>query len=401
MRDGNIKKFLYITKIIPAYALFQEYRIKRKERTDKWYFKYLPIKKNKIVFDNFAGNGYGDNPRAIAEEIIRQGINCDLVFLVKTKDKIPGKIRQVVYGSPQAMLELATAKMWVFNFRRIKHPKKRKGQIYFHTSHGNYGFKSVEGETTNLSDEYVQAAKLDGSITDYILSSCHDDTEKMSQYYWLNEKTTILELGTPKDDVLFDERKKRIIRKRIRDELGISDNMGVILYMPTFRDDFSIEYYDLNFYNVISAFSRRFAKEFMVLLRLHPNISKRSFELILDTEKVIDVSSYTEATDLLFASDFMISDYSGAIISFALLEKPVFLYTPDLYKFKSSRGLRDYYNKIPCRKAMTNEELVNNVLNYDDRNYFFAWRELFDEINYVNLGESSKKVVEWIKDTLG
>ena len=33
---------------------------------------FLPIKPNKIVFDNFCGRGLGDSPMYIAKEIIRQ-----------------------------------------------------------------------------------------------------------------------------------------------------------------------------------------------------------------------------------------------------------------------------------------------------------------------------------------
>ena len=45
-------------------------------------FNFFKIDEKKIVFDNFNGKGYGCNPKYIAEELIRQNINCDMVWLV-------------------------------------------------------------------------------------------------------------------------------------------------------------------------------------------------------------------------------------------------------------------------------------------------------------------------------
>ena len=50
----KIKKKLYNVVALPAL---------------KNLFRILPIAKNKIVFDNFCGKGYGGNPKYIAEAI--------------------------------------------------------------------------------------------------------------------------------------------------------------------------------------------------------------------------------------------------------------------------------------------------------------------------------------------
>ena len=58
--------------------------------------------------------------KAIAEEIIRQNLSWDLVWLTKEHhNDIPKQIRQVKYGSPEAMREMATAKMWIINVRNV------------------------------------------------------------------------------------------------------------------------------------------------------------------------------------------------------------------------------------------------------------------------------------------
>ena len=45
--------------------------------------RILPIKKDKIVFCNFSGRGYGDNPKYIAEEIHKRNLNIDISSIHK------------------------------------------------------------------------------------------------------------------------------------------------------------------------------------------------------------------------------------------------------------------------------------------------------------------------------
>ena len=38
----------------------------------------LPVKKNKIIFTNYMGKGFGCNCRPVAEELLRRGYICNL-----------------------------------------------------------------------------------------------------------------------------------------------------------------------------------------------------------------------------------------------------------------------------------------------------------------------------------
>lgn len=52
----------------------------------------FPVR-DKIVFMYFWGRGYGDSPKYIAEEIIRQGLPYDLVWLVQDMNtEVPNRI---------------------------------------------------------------------------------------------------------------------------------------------------------------------------------------------------------------------------------------------------------------------------------------------------------------------
>ena len=81
-------------------------------------FQFLPIKKNKVVFIQGDGAGYGCNLKYIAEEIINQGINYDMVWLVNnTKLPMPSAIRKVLFNRIRAVYELSTAHIVINNFK--------------------------------------------------------------------------------------------------------------------------------------------------------------------------------------------------------------------------------------------------------------------------------------------
>ena len=99
------------------------------------------LKKNKLVFCNLHGNGYGGNPKYIAEEIIAQGLNYDLVWLLRKdlleKCHFPPSIRIVQYGTLEALYELVSAKIWINNVNGdFFYIPKRENQFYIQTWHG-------------------------------------------------------------------------------------------------------------------------------------------------------------------------------------------------------------------------------------------------------------------------
>lgn len=112
-----------------------------------YIFRICPIKKNKVVFTNYYGKGYGDNAKYIAEEIIKQNIRLDLVWLVNDLDyHVPNEIRKVKYDTIASIYEMVTAKVWIDNCRKQIYVRKRKSQFYIQTWHGDIGFKKVEKE---------------------------------------------------------------------------------------------------------------------------------------------------------------------------------------------------------------------------------------------------------------
>ena len=406
MRKGKLKSLLYNAQIIPSYTRFLEWRyqrkVKRSNKADRWYFGLLPVKKNKVIFDNFLGRGYGDNPKAIAEEIIRQNLHWDMVWLTNNPEKMPSQIRQVKYGSPEAMREMATAKMWIFNCRNVKHPKKRSQQKYLQTWHGSGAtFKAIEGMAENLSESYIQAARLDGEVCDYILSYSQLISDLERKYFWLSPKVELLEFGCPSGDFLFNGEMVKELKESINRYYHIEENEKIILYMPTFRDDSSKTGLDMDYKRVIDAFESRFNSQCLLMIRLHPNVS-RVQRVQINDKRIIDVSQYPDAVELFAVADFCITDYSGGVFYGApAIRKITFLYASDYDSYKESRGFIDTYEKLPLEKNRTNDELLDAIMRFDADDYRRRWERYLEEERYFNDGYASKKTVDFIKKHMG
>ena len=121
-------------------------------------YKYLPVDNKKIVFSNFAGNNYGCNPKYISEELLKENINCKIVWLIKdlkhfNKD-FPPQVKLIDIKSERAIYELATAKIWVDNVRKVNLFKrglsKKENQKYIQTWHGSLGIKKIENAIANF-----------------------------------------------------------------------------------------------------------------------------------------------------------------------------------------------------------------------------------------------------------
>ena len=91
----NISEFLI--KLIGVKFYFRIYEIFMS--LPFYFFRIFSIKKNKIVLCNFDGKGYGDNPKYIAEELIKNNVsrgNSEQVNYSQIFSKL--KIKGYPYG---------------------------------------------------------------------------------------------------------------------------------------------------------------------------------------------------------------------------------------------------------------------------------------------------------------
>jgi CDP-glycerol glycerophosphotransferase len=363
---------------------------------------FLPLNKKKIVICNYYGKGYGDNAKYIVEEIIRQNIDYDVVWLLDKKlmgkRKFPRGVRAVKYGSLKGLYEMATAKVWIDNCRKVFYPPKRNKQFYIQTWHGGIALKRIEMDVQDkLSPIYVRFAKKDSQIADLFISNSKFCTEMYRRAFLYEGE--ILECGSPRVDILF--KGGDAIVEKVRDLFGIEDEARILLYAPTFRKDFGVDCYDIDFASLLNVLEDRYGSKWYVFLRLHPNIpSDIKLANSCHIKRIIDVSCYDDLYELFLACDILITDYSSVMFEFSLLQRPVFLYASDVELYKQDRDFYFDIKALPYPLSENNQELFDNIRTFDEGDYLKKLSKFMKQLDIYESGVASEKVVEKIKSVI-
>ena len=355
----------------------------------------LFAKKNRIVCENFAGKGYGDNPKYIAQELLRRNKGYDIVWLVAKKGiyDFPKGIREVKTNTFSELYALATASVWIDNNRKNLHIYKAEDQFYIQTWHGYYPLKKLEKDASGqLTPEYIEAAKHDAAITDLMSSGCKARTDVYRSAFWYKGK--ILECGTPRNDILFTNNKETT--NRVRSNFNIPDNKRIVLYAPTFRDDHSTTAYNMDYHRLCEALHRKFGGEWICMVKLHPAISSQDGIVKYDNE-VINASGYSDIQELFVVSDIVISDYSDCIFEATLAGKLVLLYASDLDEYIRTRDFYYDLRSLHYKIARSNLELEQIIKDFDVEEFEHSSKVFLDGIQSYERGCASATIVDRIE----
>ena len=358
-------------------------------------FSKIKVEAKKIVFVNFNGKGYGCNPKYIAEEIIRQKLNYDLVWLVNdVNSPMPKQIRKVIFNSIESFYELATAKVIITNVKNRLPFIKKNTQYLIMTWHAPFGFKYVEKDVElQLDPYYVAESKENSKITDLMIAATAEQLEEMHRAYWYDGK--ILKCGLPRNDIFFNHTNEFVLN--IKKSLNLSTDKKIILYAPTFRTNQSFEVYKFNHQKLLVTLNKKFGNDWILLLRLHPNITTNLFQ---SSENIIDVTKYPDVQELIVISDILISDYSSIIFDFMISNKLIFLYVKDYDSFPRERNLKQIYYELPFKPNRTEEELFDDILNCDESSLRDKIKKYLSKIKSFDDGNASQKITNEIKSVV-
>lgn len=381
--------------------------IKRKAVISMYYaFRIFPIKRNKIYVRNFYGRGYGDSPKYIIDYLIRNHPGFDVVWCVNSNDNdFPQGVRTVksrtLLGLVQSIYEQTTAKIWIDNATKYSFERKRKGQYYIQTWHGDIALKKIKGDALDkYSPEEIENSKYDASITD--LHVCGNG-------WWKNRLKTmffydgpVLTCGLPRRDPLYSSDDAFI--SSIKNRLSIPNDVKILIYAPTFRDEelrnhrISDVVTSFDWQLILNKMEQRFGGKWIGLLRLHPMLARFAEDLNIP-ENVMNVTNYPDISELLCISDCCISDYSSTLVEFALTKKPGFIYAPDMNEYNKERGYYFTANELPFSISTSLEDLNNHVQSFDENIYLERHNLYYNEtLHMYTEGHASENVTRKIID---
>lgn len=362
-----------------------------------------PIENNKIVFMTFQGD-FTCNAKYIAEEIIREKLSWDLVFVMnkvnfikynKNPNLLPN-IRIVRRCSLEFYLECLSAKVWIdnaHNFFWEDVPKKDK-QVMINTWHGSMGLKRINPEDDKNTTR-VQKAKRCDVDTDFLISNSTFEDQVYKDTYWPTRK--ILKYGHPRNDIFINKNKELscFVRKKVIEKYNLPEDCKIALYAPTFRDSKTTECYTINYLKLREALGKRFNGNWIILVKYHFQIAKKVLgnSCIID-EGVINATDYEDIQELMLVSDIGITDYSSWICDYVLTRKPGFIFATDIEMYNTERGLYYPLESTPFPIATDNEEMERAILNFNEDKYQIDVENFLKEKGCVEDGKAAQRVVK-------
>lgn len=359
--------------------------------------KYFPLQK-KIVFNSFHGKGFCDDPKYIFQELTKKNLPIKYIWLVKDLNtEMPSDIKKVVINSWQATYHYLTAKIWIDNAKSDKKPNKRTGQFYLQTWHGSFSNKMVEKDVENYLDRnYLKASQEDSSKIDLMYANNDFRINSFKKSFWYNGP--VIKSDSPQLSVFFSDTSE--IKKKIFLDFNLTPNKKVVLYAPTFRNDFNLDIYRWDYQSIINTLNRKFQSDFVFFIRLHPNI-ERMAKNAFDNNNIFDVTKYPDVHELIASTDVMITDFSGVAYDMIFAQKPVFIFAKDYDAYvQNDRPLYFPVSELPFSIAKSVKELQDNILSFNNKDFDNKVEQFKKKIGFEDSGNGAKNIAKIVLEHL-
>ena len=332
------------------------------------------------------------NPAAIVKEIIRRELPVEIYWAVEGDSKLadfPPQVIPVIYRSYEMYQAQATSKVWIdnaFNCIWDDMPKK-KSQFYFNTWHGSLGIKRL---TSNNNKLWLHRSKRANKRTDFMISNSRFENNVYSSSFWSNVPSLLY--GHPRNDMLFRTEAFEAHRQEVCKFYGLSPEDRIMLYAPTFRDDGDLSCFNVDYAALKQTLEQRFGGNWVILVRLH--FKNRKEGETFDTDWLKDGGIFPDMQKLIAVADAGITDYSSWAYDYMLTRRPLFLYAPDLEKYKGDRGFYYPLETTPFPISENNEQLQQSILNLDTEKYLADCEVFLQDKGCVEDGHAAERVVD-------
>lgn len=366
-----------------------------------YIFSKMKQKDNWIIFESFVGRNYSGQPKYIYQYLQKNyGKKYKYIWIVNDKKlEIDGKHTKVKRFGLKYYYYMTRSKYWVNNMRQPYAFPKRDSQIMLETWHGTPLKRLVfdMDDVHSANPKYKQIVYKQSRKWDYLLSDNGFSTE-VFQSCFMFDKEKILELGYPANDPMYDKNLD-VKAAELKRKIGVPLDKKVLLYAPTWRDDnmYGAGEYKFELALDLNRLHKEFGDEYVILLRMHYWVVDQ-LDLNGLEDFVINVSKYSDITDIYLISDICMTDYSSVFFDYANLRRPILFYMYDLEKYRDV--LRGFYldiNKdLPGPILTTNDEVVDALKNIDEikRNYNSKYETFYNRFCHVDDGNAAKRVCE-------
>ncbi len=303
-------------------------------RLERAYRRSRPPFEDAVFLESFYGQSASDNPLGIDRALAALRPQTTRYWSVVDGSVAvpPGGVR-IIEGSRAWWHVRGAARVLIVNDWLRKRFARRAGQHVLQTWHGTM-LKRLALDRAGVGIRTRIAVRRERARWDALLAQNSYSAKIFRSAY--DMRGPIWEDGYPRNDLLqFAPTDLAQRTAAVRRAVGVPDGARVVLYAPTWRDDRTemVDYIDL------TSFASELGSDHVLLVRGHSRTLRFGEDLAGD--RLIDVTSYPNMTELLLLADIFVTDYSSAMFDFAGTGRPIIFFTPDLAHY--STDLRGFY----------------------------------------------------------
>lgn len=340
-----------------------------------FFIKLFPIQ-NKVTFISRQSNDKSIDISLLEGEIKRENKNVKVVILCKTLDN---KLKYFFHMFRQ-MYHVATSKVVVLDGYCIVVSilKQKKETTIIQMWHALGAFKkfgySILNQEEGSSEKTAKVMKMHNNYN-YAFVSGEACIQPYSEAFRIDKKNIKI-MPLPRVDLLRDKGNKKRVSDNIYKIYPILREKKNILYAPTFRKNKDSSEQVKELINSIDY------SKYNLIIKLHP-LTKID---IVDDRVIFDKNFTT--LDMMYISDYVITDYSAILFEVAVLEKPIYFWTYDYEEYLNGRNFYlDFTTEIPG--PMSSD--VNNIIKFIEKDKYDLKKLKEFQKKYVAISENATK----------
>lgn len=370
-----------------------------------WFIIGLfPRNRNLWIFGGWLGTRFTDNAKYVFETANAISDEIDCVWLTRSQEvlahcKGKGYRCYHIWSWKGVWLSLRAGRVIFSSGKPDVNPFLINGAVVYQLWHG------APMKKIGLDDKLVHRSWVDkfkkvflpfiyDFNIDYVLSTSACFDSKMSSAFGV-EKSKVMQLGYPRNDVFFNASYKHPIISEINKKYS---EPFIVIYLPTFRNGQVDLFFDYQFDQERMS---KLMEQINGVLLLKSHFADGDFGTI-QSDRIIQIkdSPFLDINEVMKDTDLLITDYSGAYFDFLLADKPIIFSPFDLEDYLSkSRELYFNYNEITCAPRAKDWKQIERFLSdfAVADNQSKERQKLKAYFNGYQKGKSSQELYEFIK----
>ena len=363
-----------------------------------FFLSLIPKDKKLLVFGDRAGKRFADNSRYLFLYMSKNYKEFNCIWITKEKkifEYLNNKKLKCAYSNSfKGLYYTIRAKYHLFNFveddinkfstyfsnsillwhgvlpKKLSIPKKHNKKSFINKNLDKYLIYPNKFMAINILDHFIDK-KYDLFISG------------LPRNISLNSKKINADDYRTDKEIAFVKKIKKIDKK-------------ILGYFPTWREDGIELFRDIKSLNELNQFNEILKMHnFFILIKKHMNSEKKDAHRFYNT-KIEEIYDYMKSlsnfefvdyefdlNSVLNTCDILISDYSGVIFDYLLLDRPIIIYAPDYTEYFKKGFNLDPTEGDFCYTAKTFNELSELISNFSK-----------NEKNFVSKHSENRKKIK-------